>query len=59
MAKKETNTNSSSDLIKKIAEVRGKLTAVRLDIRAGVEKNTNAHKKLKKELAQLLTKLNQ
>lgn len=59
MAKKETtNTNPKLESLKKIADVRGKLLGIRLDIKAGTQKNTNAHKKLKKELAQLLTKNN-
>jgi ribosomal protein L29 len=58
MATKKTETTNRSELLKKIAELRGKLQEVRLNIRAGQEKNTNAHKKFKKELAQLLTKLN-
>ena len=29
---------------------------IRLSIKAGKEKNTNAHKKIKKEIARLLTK---
>jgi ribosomal protein L29 len=33
-----------------------KLASIKLNIRAGIEKNTNAHKKLKKQIAQLLTK---
>ncbi len=32
-----------------------KLAGIKLHIRAGIEKNTNAHKKLKKQIAQLLT----
>ena len=33
-----------------------KLASIKLNIRAGIEKNTNAHKKLKVQIAQLLTK---
>lgn len=35
------------------------LASIKLNIRAGIEKNTNAHKKLKKQIAQLLTKSQQ
>lgn len=33
-----------------------KLADIKLNIKAGIQKNTNAHKKLKKEIAQFLTK---
>lgn len=33
-----------------------KLASIKLNIRAGIEKNTNAHKKLKVQIAQLLTR---
>lgn len=59
MAKKTETTNSGRAVqLKKISEVRAKLLETRLNIKAGVEKNTNAHKPLKRELAQLLTRLN-
>ena len=41
-----------------LSELKTKLVEIRLTIKAGQEKNTNAHKKLKKEIAQLLTKNN-
>ena len=37
-------------------ELKIKIAGIRLNIRAGKEKNTNAHKKMKKQIAQLLTK---
>ncbi len=40
----------------KLAELKTKLAEIKLSIKAGQEKNTNAHKKLKQEIAQLLTK---
>jgi len=40
----------------KLAELKTKLASIRLSIKAGQEKNTNAHKDIKKEIAQLLTK---
>jgi len=40
----------------KLEELKTKLVSLRLTIKAGQEKNTNAHKKLKKEIAQTLTK---
>jgi ribosomal protein L29 len=55
MATKTTTDNPQS----KLQELRTKIAAVRLEIRAGKTKNTNAHKALKKELAQTLTKINQ
>ncbi len=39
-----------------LAELKTKLVEIKLTIKAGQEKNTNAHKKLKKQIAQLLTK---
>ncbi|HOX96269.1 MAG TPA: 50S ribosomal protein L29 [Candidatus Woesebacteria bacterium] len=37
-------------------ELKIKLAEIRLKIKAGHEKNTNAHKKIKKQIAQHLTK---
>lgn len=37
-------------------ELKIKIADIKLNIRAGKEKNTNAHKKIKKQIAQLLTK---
>ena len=39
-----------------IQKMRQDLIKIRLNIRAGKEKNTNAHKKIKKEIARFLTK---
>lgn len=36
-------------------ELKIKLSGIKLKIRSGQEKNTNAHKKMKKQIAQLLT----
>lgn len=36
-------------------ELKIKLAGIKLNIRSGQEKNTNAHKKLKKQIAQFLT----
>ncbi len=47
---------AKEDLQTQLAQLKTKLAHVRLTIKAGQEKNTNAHKKLKKEIAQLLTK---
>lgn len=57
MATKKTTTKTEKVLNhdQEVAKTRQELAAVRLDIKAGVEKNTNAHKALKKKLAQLLT----
>lgn len=51
-------TKTKTDIIQTIDELKIKLSGIKLNIRAGQEKNTNAHKKLKKEIAQLLTKGN-
>jgi len=37
-------------------ELKIKLSDIKLKIRAGQEKNTNAHKKIKVQIAQLLSK---
>jgi len=50
--KKKTTKKAPSSL----AELRKKYTMTRINIKAGREKNTNAHKKIKKQIAQLLTK---
>lgn len=39
-----------------LAQLRAKLLETRLNIRARQEKNTNAHKPIKKQIAQELTK---
>lgn len=39
-----------------LSELKTKLVEIKLTIKAGQEKNTNAHKKIKKQIAQLLTK---
>lgn len=52
---KSTTTNPQLQ----VSDLRLKLQTIRLEIKAGKQTNTNAHKKLKKELAQLLTKLKQ
>jgi len=44
---------------KSLLELKKELINVRLKIKAGQEKNTNAHKTLKKQIAQLLTRQNQ
>jgi len=48
-------SNSKTSLL----ELKKKLALLRINIKAGKEKNTNAHKKLKKQIAQLLTKASQ
>lgn len=55
--KTTTTTTDTKDLLKKIKEVRLQLWDTRLNVKAGKEKNTNAHLPYKKQLAQLLTKL--
>lgn len=56
---KKTTKTTSADLHSRVVELHAKIAAVRLEIKAGKTKNTNAHKSLRKELAQTLTKLNQ
>lgn len=51
MTKKTNKTN-----LPDISDLRLKLLNLRVNIKAHQEKNTNAHKPLKKQLAQLLTK---
>jgi len=46
---------AKDDLQTKLAELKIKLVSTKLAIKAGQEKNINAHKKIKKEIAQLLT----
>ena len=58
MATKKTTTikvPKQENRSQEIMRVKQELSAIRLDIKAGVQKNTNAHKQLKKKLAQLLT----
>lgn len=50
-----TKTKSENTL-KNLDELKIKIADIKLQIRAGQNKNTNAHKKLKKEIAQILTK---
>lgn len=39
-----------------LAKLKLEISKIRLEIKAGKQKNTNAHKKIKKTIAQLLTK---
>lgn len=55
MATKKTTTTNP---IQQLADLKQKYSEVRLDIRSGKNSNTNAHKQLKKEIAQLLTQIN-
>lgn len=41
--------------IANLDELKIKLADIRLKIKSGLEKNTNAHKALKREIAQILT----
>lgn len=50
MTKTKTETPAAN-----LDELKIKIAGIRLNIRAGKEKNTNAHKKMKKQIAQLLT----
>lgn len=52
----KATTNTTKEFVSKVMELKAKIAAVRLDIKSGAEKNTNAHKALRTELARLLTK---
>lgn len=45
----------NQDKANQITKLKFELTKVRLEIKSGKNKNTNAHKKIKKQIAQLLT----
>lgn len=49
-------TKTKTEKTMTLDEQKIKFADIKLNIKAGIEKNTNAHKKLKKEIAQLLTK---
>lgn len=46
---------TKSEATMTLDELKIKLASIKINIRAGLEKNTNAHKKLKKQIAQQLT----
>ena len=54
MAIKSNSTNKTN--LTNLSDLKARLMEVRLNIKARQEKNTNAHKALKKQIAQLLTK---
>lgn len=56
--KKEITTTKIVDPYIKVNELKLKLSGIRLEIKAGKNTNTNAHRALTKEIAQLLTKIN-
>jgi len=51
-------TKSPSTNMDKVQKLKLELSQIRLNIKTGKEKNTNAHKKLKLQIAQLLTNNN-
>jgi ribosomal protein L29 len=53
---KVATTTTNKEFAAKVMELKTKIAEVRLNIRSGQEKNTNAHKPLRAELARLLTK---
>jgi ribosomal protein L29 len=55
---KTTKTAKVEKTQDSLSELKIKLVGIKLTIKSGQEKNTNAHKKLKKEIAQLLFKGN-
>ncbi len=56
MATKKTST---TDLPTTLTKLQAEYARVRLEIKAGKIKNFNAHKSLKKQIAQTLTKMRQ
>ena len=59
MAKKEiTTTTKKVDPYIAVNDLKLKLSMLRMEIKAGKNSNTNAHRPLTKEIAQLLTKIN-
>lgn len=56
---KTTKKKRASKGNKTLLELKKELINIRLKIRAGQEKNTNAHKPIKKQISQLLTKQTQ
>ena len=56
---KATDLASITELNKELAKVDQELKATRLDIKAGVQSNTNAHKPLKRKKAQLIYQIHQ
>jgi ribosomal protein L29 len=57
--KADTQKVRPSKGTKTLLELKKELVNVRLKIKAGQEKNTNAHKPIKKQISQLLTKQTQ
>lgn len=51
-----SNKSNSSPKSNSLSELKAKLLEVRLSIKAHQEKNTNAHKATRKQIAQLLTR---
>jgi ribosomal protein L29 len=45
----------NQDKLNQINKLKSELTKIKLEIKSGKNKNTNAHKKIKKQIAQLLT----
>ncbi len=39
-----------------VQDLKVQVVGIKLKIKAGIEKNTNAHKRLKKQIAQLITR---
>ena len=58
MATKKTTTTTNNTALT-LQELKAKLNEVRLSVAAGIEKNTNAQRPIKKQIAQLLTKATQ
>lgn len=56
MPKSTTKTTKADAKLDSLAELKTKMVEIKLTIKAGQEKNTNAHKKIKKQIAQLLSK---
>ncbi|MBI2326481.1 hypothetical protein HYU91_03770 [Candidatus Collierbacteria bacterium] len=56
MTNKTKKTKSAPKKTDSLSSLKTKIMEIRLSIKAHQEKNTNAHKATKKQIAQLLTK---
>lgn len=52
-------TDPIKKLQNKLTKLRKELAITKMDIKAGEQTNTNAHKPLKKQIAQILTEIRQ
>jgi ribosomal protein L29 len=52
----KTKTTKANPTLGSLSDLKTKIMEIRLSIKAHQEKNTNAHKAVRKQIAQLLTK---